>query len=250
VAYGNFILTGSPWSIAFTLGLAIAIILLLRALFPASQRHFDPLPLPTGTLANATLKEKYLNPPQGELYFDGVKFFIGPDTYLFDTSQARLIEADGTVKAELKLPEPKKIESVHLLINAGGGYRIEPNSKTPLEWLKIGRVSLIFKDKTSQDTNLILGSNVREWAIGNFPGQLVDRVDDCLSQVAWRGKNTSGNYAVIDQLEIPILESNKNKMLESIVFIRDISRYASPSEGGNLHFLVSGVTLESKRVKR
>ncbi len=245
VAYGSFVLTQSLWAIALILGLACAAILLTRSLYPTSGRHFEVLPLPVGKFANATLKGKYENLPQGEVNLGGVTFLLTPEAYAFDTSQARYIEPDGSVRAELKLPQPVgKVKSVHLLINAGGAFRTDPDSNTPLEWLRIGRIQLIFKDTTSQETELILGGNVREWAIGNFPGKLVDRIDEPFSQVAWRGKNTSGKCAVIDRLEIPVLESNRSKQLESVVFIRDIPWKAPSSEGGKLHFFVSAVTLE------
>jgi hypothetical protein len=67
-----------------------------------------------------------------------------------------------------------------------------------------------------------LGRNIREWAIGNDPGGLVSEVADSACQLAWRGSNCEGRYAVIDRLEILVLAPNQDKELESIVFIRDI----------------------------
>lgn len=247
VACGTSVLTQSTWSIALTLWLAIAIVILIRSLDSPAQRLFEVVPLSAGKVANANLEGRYLNLPLGEVDFGGVRFLLKSGASVFDTSAARHIESDGSVKAELTLTEPvAKVKSVHLLINAGGGFRIDPDSKKSLEWLKIGRVELIFKDKTSQATELILGSNVREWAIGNFPGELIDGVDDPLSRVAWRGKNTSGKHAVIDRLEIPVLESNEGKKLEKIVFVREIPWRAYSSEGGKLHFFVAAVSLECK----
>ena len=250
IAYGDFALTGSLWSMVLTLGLALTVVFLARSLHLTPQvaeysRIFQMVPLPIGKVANASLEGKYRNPPLGEVFFDGVRFLLKSGAYVFDTSTARYIDPDGRVRVKVELSEPvERVKSVHLLINAGGAWRVHPDSQKPFEWLKIGEIELGFQDGAVQRTELILGDNVREWAIGNFPGKLVDRVVDPLCQVAWRGKNTEGNYAVIDRLEIPILESNKSRTLEFVGLIREIRWHMPPEEGGLLHFFVSAITLE------
>lgn len=247
VAYSSFVVTQSLWSIVIILGLTISILLIAGHHSPISQIVFETIPLPVGKVANANLRGKYLNLPMGEVKFGGVKFLLKPDASVFDTTQARYIESDGRIVTELKLPKPAtQVQSVHLLINAGGAYKSDQDSGALLEWLQIGRIQLAFTDKTIQDTELVLGGNVREWSIGNAPGKLVDRVDDPASQVAWRGKNSSGKYAVIDRLKIPLQEINRSKQIESIVFIRDIHWDAKPAEGGKVHYFVSAVTLERR----
>jgi hypothetical protein len=251
VTYNLFILMQSFWSIVFTLGLTLAIVLITRSFFliksPSKNgaNKFQVISLPIGKVANAYLEGKYQNLPLGEVEFGGVNFFLKSGASVFDTSKARFIDPDDCVRVKLELPEPAiQVKSVHLLINAGGGWRIHPDSKKVFEWLKIGKVILGFEDNIKQTIELILGDNIREWAIGNFPGQLVDRVADPLCQVAWRSTTPEGKYAVIDRLEIPILETHKNKKLEYISFVRDIGRHTPPQEGGSLHFFVSAVTLE------
>ena len=251
VAGGVYLLTQTWWSIALTLWLALALALLTRWLYSPARPRFEVMSLPVGQVANANLERFYADPPLGENHLGGVKFQLLSGPSVFDTSAARFIEADGTIKCELGIPEAVgSVKSVHLLINAGGGFRFDETSKTPLEWMKIGKIELQFDDGSSQATELILGGNVREWAIGNSPGKLVDRVDDPKARLAWRGRNTSGKQAVIDQLEIPISKVNRGKKLERIVFVREISKKALPSEGGDLHFLVSAVTLELSEPRR
>ena len=247
VAYGAYALTHSLWVIALTLGFAVAITLLtrsLRATFRAPRRpRFQVVPLPVAKVTDTNLGKRYLDPPQGEVNLGEVKFLVGPA--IFDSANVRYIEPGGHTETKLELAKPaQQVKSVHLLINASGGWRIHRESDTVLEWTRIGRIRLSFEDDTFQDTELILGDNIREWAIGNSPENLVGRVADPLCRVVWKGKTASGKYAVIDKLEIPVQESNQQKHLASIVFIRDIPYRAQASEGGLLHFLVSAVTLE------
>ena len=173
----------------------------------------------------------------------GVKFLI--ESHIFDSENVALIEADGHTETKLELPKPAcQVKSVHLLINASGGWRIHRESNIVLEWTQVGRIRFNFEGGSFQDTGLVLGDNIREWAIGNFPGDLVGRVADPLCRVVWKGKNASQKFAVIDGLEIPVQDSNREKHIESIVFIRDIPHRVEESKGGLLHFLVSAITLE------
>lgn len=247
-AYGAFILTRSSLFVLLILSIAISIILLSgywRSSFkrPSKECKFRTIPLPVGRVANANPKARYLNPPESESELDGVKFYIG--SHIFDSENVKIIESDGRTKTKLELDEPAEhVKSIHLLINASGGWRVHSESGKVFEWMKIGRIRLIFADGSFEDTELILGDNIREWAIGNFPGELVGRVADPLCRVAWKGETVSGEFAVIDRLEIPLQGSNRKKQLESITFVRDIRDGAEASEGGLLHFLVSAVTLE------
>jgi len=253
VVYGAYTLASSPYVIALALGFAVALILLTRSLqatFRSPKRpRFEVVPLSVGGVTNANLMARYLDPPQGEVVLGGVEFLVG--SAISDSENVRFIEADGHTETKLKLPKPAhRVKSVHLLINASGGWRIHRESSTVLEWTQIGKTRLNFGDGSSQDTELVLGDNIREWAIGNSPGNLVGRVADPLCRVVWKGKAISGKFAVIDKLEIPIRDSNRKKQLESIVFIRDIPHGAKASEGGLLHFLISAVTLEFGEQRR
>jgi hypothetical protein len=209
--------------------------------------------LPVGEVANAKLEDKYLDFPLGEVRFGGVKFLLKPKFSIFDTTkQMRQPQpVDGTTLVSLQLPESREwVRSVHILINASGGRKSHPETSTLLEGSKIGSIKLAYTDGTSQDTDLVLGRNIREWAIGNAPDELVSRVTDSTCQLAWRGSNTGGKYAVIDRLEIPVLAANRGKELESIAFVRDIPRHSFLLTTPHLHFFVSAVTLEIEPEKR
>ena len=234
-------------SIGLTLGLITAIICIALHFIGTSRYFFHTIPIPVGKVANEILSNKYLEAPQKETVLNGVNFFFEPKTYIYDTSKSTHINGDGSVSAWLDLLNPiGSVKSVHVLINAGGAFKVDKESSSSLEWLKLGRITLVFTDKTEQTTELILGGNIREWAIGNFPGELIDRVDDSHCKVAWRGKNTSNKMAVIDHLEIPINEINSRKKIQNIVFARDIPWESPSSQGGKAHFFVSGVTIESR----
>lgn len=144
----------------------------------------------------------------------------------------------GTIVLTLERP-PTRVSSIHLLINAGGGYK-EYEGYT-LEGLQVGKIRMEFDDQASQETRVILGGNVREWAIGNFPDELVDIVTDNLCQEVFRGLNTSSRAAVVDHLEIPILQRNRRKTLSRIVFTNVIEPH---TPAAIVAFFVSAVTLE------
>ena len=58
-----------------------------------------------------------------------------------------------------------------MLINAG-------NAKKEYINCSLGTISLTFEDQTVQETELVLGKNICEWASGNMPGSLVDTATD------------------------------------------------------------------------
>jgi hypothetical protein len=254
---GAFYLTQSVFAAVLTLVLACAILLATSALSaeprtsPSRAPIFETLELPPGTVANANLEDLYLDPPLGEVKLGDVRFLLkgGPGS-IFDTNEqiryGRL--ADGSIEVPLTLPEPVQPVAVHILINASGGWRTyadsEKDIRADLEWSMIGKIKLEFADGTAQTTQLVLGDNIREWAIGNNPSRLVSRVADPASRVVWRGKNQSQNYAVIDHLEIPIQPSNRDKELRRIVFVRDVPQHRFLLKTPHLHLLVFAVTLE------
>jgi len=250
--------TRSIWPAVLALGLAPANALFSLWLRSVSQRRsqrsrFEVIPLSPGVVANAKVEDKYLDPPLGDVSFGGVRFRLGSGFSVFDTAEQirQGVFSDGTTKVSLKLPKPVgQVKSVHLLINARGGWKSQPETGTWLEGSKIGGIDLVFAHRTSQSTDLILGRNIREWAIGNAPDRLVSKVTDSACHLAWRGSSYEGKYAVIDRLEIPVLAPNRGKELESIVFIRDIPQHPEFLGTSHLHFFVSAVTLETELRKQ
>ena len=241
---------------------ALGVIMLTRSVgriphTSGSDSVFQTVQLPVGKLTNASLAGKYLDLPLGNVNFGGIPFFIDKKGLIFDTSEARWIEADGKLKGELPFAEPQEgVQSVHILINAGGAFKVHKESNTRFAGLTVGKIELRFSDETSRFESLVLGRNLREWAIGNFPDQLVDTVSDPRCEVAWRGVNRDCNYAVIDRLEISLRDQAPAKPLKSIAFVREIPCRAPEEQGGNIHFFVAALTLEksialsSKRGRR
>ncbi|TEU21864.1 MAG: hypothetical protein E3J21_01450 [Anaerolineales bacterium] len=177
-------------------------------------RQYSLETLPLGGIANANdLARRYPDLCFGESWFNGVRFLLNAN--YFQTGP------NGPRYTEFKSDKPLgRTSSVHLLVNAANAWKRHKGKN--LEGVTIGRVQLLFDDETAQETLLILGRNLREWAPGNKPGELVDKVTDPLSQVAWKGRNDRGNEAIIDQLEIPVQERHRKKGLKQISISRDI----------------------------
>jgi len=201
------------------------------------------LVLPLEQIGNTYVDNRYRKFSLGKKQFGEVPFFIKAGRSIFDTS-AITSEEFGPV--ELKLDEPVgQVMSIYLLINAGGAWKRDKSSGTIFEGMTIGSIQPFFDDGSSQKkTKLVLGKNVREWAPGNFPGELIDEVSDQLCKEVWKGENDSGNEAVIDLLEIPIARRNRNKRLERIVIVPEIKPGSPASEGGNVGFFILAITLE------
>lgn len=254
VGVGAFSLTQSAWAPTLGLGLVAASALFSLWLRSASQRQsrrrFQPIDLRIATTPKDVLKRRYADPPLGTVEFNGVEFVIEPGPYFLSTKHISIIESDGTKRMDLELPEAvERVKAVHLLINASGARKEMANLRLKFEWSKIGSVELGFTDGTVQATPLILGSNIRDWAVAHRPGALVDRVDDPASRLAWKGTTVEGKHAIIDQLEIPVTHRQKGGGLRSIAFVRDLSHlpedsWRELSRGPHYHFFVSAITLE------
>jgi len=203
-----------------------------------SKPNFLPISLPPG-VANSYLKNRYLDPPSGDITLNGVQFQIQPDSLILDTNEViRLTfpRDDGCTEFGFQLPKPvKNVKTVYFLINSG-------NSKSVYNSFKVGEIILIFKDAPPINTKLILGQNIREWCVGN-PGDLVREVSDhTFNHVAWRGMNKQGTSAVIDCLKIPVFECMRGNALEQISFAHNPAK--RPPDTMGIHFSVFAVSLE------
>ena len=188
-----------------------------------SKTKFFKVPL--DQIANSDMLENYSAPPFSKEDYGGVKFSIKPKRGIFDSAALRPGKNSATIELENPIED---VHSLYLLTNAGGGIK-------EYEEEIIGRIQLKF-DEDVLEKELILGQNIREWAIGN-PFDLVDKAKDPSLQHVWEGLNTDKNQAVIDRLEIPILQPYRQKKLKQIV----ISREAKPN---TLQFLIFAITLE------
>ena len=193
----------------------------------SSKHKFEFLMVPLDQIANSDILENYHNPPVGqEIWLGGIPFFLKTKRAIFDSAAIR----SGKNSVTLDLDEPvSRVYSVYLLVNAGGAHK-EHEGKT------LGRVQIIFDDGAFQETKLILGQNIREWAIGN-PFDLVNNVVEPSSLPVWEGSNATGNKAVIDRLEIPVFQQNRQKRLKQILTFVD-------SGSASLAFLIFAITLE------
>ncbi len=148
----------------------------------------------------------------------------------------------GLESIHLNLIKPiSGVHTVQFLINAGDGrarYRDR----------EIGSINFIFEvdDIPHQPYPVILGQNVREWAVGNFvtddagkPELLVDTVKDPNSREFWRGETRDGQVAVMDMLAVRVEAAKRTKKLIAIEFTRSIPRNTI-----GLDYFISGITLE------
>ena len=198
---------------------------------------YMPIRLQPG-IGNAYLRNLYLNLPVSDSRLNNIPFLITRKTLYFDTNEQiryYLPRQDGGKEIELQLTEPiANVKKVHFLINSG-------NSKSVYAGRKIGEISLRFGNVHPFTIDLILGHNIREWAVGN-QGDLVREFADSSVQQAWQGMNRQGNNAVMDHLEITIPEVIQNAILEKIVFVHLPTHHATDSLG--VHYLVLAVTIE------
>jgi hypothetical protein len=131
------------------------------------------------------------------------------------------------------------VVAVHLLVNAGNAYKRFQDQDLP--GTVIGRVILWFTGGVSQEVRLVLGENVREWAPGNRPGELVDYATDPLSRESWATKNGTQYMFLMDQLEIPIQARFASTALDRIVITKD-TQPNTPQDV--LAFSIFAITIE------
>lgn len=206
----------------------------------AKPIQFIQIPLIESGLSNADLSI-YKNPPFGDCMWFGVPFKV---------QNARISMADmfDSKSKLLNLPQPLSgVRAVHFLINSGDGRKKYLNHQ-------IGAINFLFGQGSLPQIHypIILGKNIREWAIGNYvsisesdrrPESLVDAVEDKSSREAWRGQTSHGQVAVIDMLVADIgIPSEK---MSGIEFTRDIPR----DSGVTLDYFIMGITIEVNDLK-
>ena len=204
--------------------------------------QFVQIPLIESGLANADLSI-YKSPPFGDCMWFGVSFQV---------QNARISMAD-TFDSEsklLKLSQPVSgVQAVHFLINSGDGRKKYFDRE-------IGSMNFIFEqdDLPQPRFPIILGKNVREWAIGNYvsisetdprPEPLVASVESKSSHEAWRGHTSNGQVAVIDMLTMEFGPAQHSEKLTGIEFNRSIPR----DSGIALDYFIMGITIEASAVK-
>jgi hypothetical protein len=145
--------------------------------------------VPLGSQATLSLSSLYLNAPSGAVTFNTLPFQVGSAWQLGFGQSA-------TAPASFAKPL-----SVAVLVNTSNTYYWYQGDTA-------GQVVLTFSDGSTQTTNLVVGSNVRDWDTG--AGFAVNTVTDTASTPAWTGSTTSGDSAVIDMLTIPVATTTAN----------------------------------------
>lgn len=205
---------------------------------PQTEGLRDPECLPLSALGVASdWARRYPALPLGKTEFNGVPFLLSQP--YFDSSATRA----RAVHEQLASPV-SGVRAVHVLINAGNAWKHQKDrdqKEVNLVGTQIGRIILWFAGSKPQEVRLRLGENVREWSPGNKPGDLVDFVEDQLSQVAWSIANGQQLLQVIDHLEIPVRPRFQGSALERIVVTKDTEQ-GSPQD--ILAFSIFAITLE------
>jgi TIR domain len=141
------------------------------------------------------------------------------------------------------------VRALHLIINAGDGRKSYGRKL-------IGYIQCWFDSSDSISIPVILGANIREWAIGNkvvstvqgrlYEDSLIDSVEDTNSNEVFSGHTFApegeGAVAVMDKLTIPIPATYWKHGLMTIRFTRELRR-----DEGPLDYFVSAITIEHEQ---
>lgn len=202
------------------------------------KTRFVPVPLQPG-VGNAYLKNRYIDPPLGNIFLGGVQFEIKQDSLVFDTTESLhcYLPLDyGGKQVDFQLPKSvNQIKSVYFLINS-------ENSKSIYMNQSVGNIRLRFKEAPPIDIELILGKNIREWCPGNSGEYVRETSDHENITCVWKGLSKNGAIAVIDCLKIPIYEIMRGCYLEKIIFVH--KSLPTPPDTLGVHYSVFGISLE------
>lgn len=154
-------------------------------------------------VANANLKDGYVNPPTGQVTLGGVPFDLKSGETV--TTQAAPLPNYPT---RIWLPASSAdVTAVYLLITGGDLY-------LDYDRRPIGKVRLVFADNRDYAVDLIGGINVREWKQGS--GVVTTTTSPDVTEV-WRSSDRyDGSPAIIDLLRIVVPVDLRGRKLEGI----------------------------------
>ncbi len=206
--------------------------------FGRRKTKFLPISLKPG-IGNAYLKNRYNNPPAGDVLLDNAQFQLGPGALIFDTNeQIRDCRPrnDGGIEVDIQLPEPQcHVRSAYFLINS-------VNSKSIYAHKNIGEIRLVFKDAPPIVAELVLGKNIREWCPGNTGDFVREASSPMITMDVWTGLNQHGRSAVMDCLQIPVFECMRNCFLKEIILVHKPLQL--PPDKMGVHFSIFALSLE------
>jgi len=171
-------------------------------------------PVALGAQATVPLSGLYAGGPTGSVSLGG---------HTFDLSAGNLAS----------LANGQSVSFSGSWANATGAYLLLNSANTYLwyDQTVVGNVTLTFSDGTTQSTDLMVGSNLREWRTG--AGFTVNLITDPAAAQVWSG--TDGSAAVIDMLSISLTGT---KTLTSVT-VNDTNGW------GALAISLSGLTISS-----
>src|SRR5436305_3254985 len=142
-------------------------------------------PVDLGAQATVPLSGIYVGAPSGITTLGG---------HSFDLTSGNLIS----------LANGQSVSFSGSWANATGAYLLLNSANTYLwyDQTVVGNVTLTFSDGTTQSTDLMVGSNLREWRTG--AGFTVNLITDPAAAQVWSGTATDGSAAVIDMLTISL----------------------------------------------
>jgi hypothetical protein len=147
--------------------------------------------VPLAVVANAGTNDGYVDPPQGNVVFSRVNFYLGQGESA--TTQAASLPANPTrVSLPVNTTSP---EAVYLLLTGG-------NLSSRFAGQTVGRVRLVFDDGRVHTVDVVAGHNLREWK--HYGDVLTRTTSPDLTEV-WRGANRfDPGPAVIDMLRVAV----------------------------------------------
>ena len=134
--------------------------------------------------------------PSGNVTLGGVAFNIPasyPDWISNPNSQAPDLSATLSMNIS-------QATSVRLLLNTGNTYAAQMQIGD-----HIGDVILNYASGPSDTLSLLVGNNIREWAVGNTePQPIINTFTDPNLEEVYQGDNNGGIACVVDMLTIPL----------------------------------------------
>src|ERR1700693_369193 len=177
-------------------------------------------PVPLGTTATVALNSWYITPPSGQALLGGHTFDLTSGNLIL-LANGQSVSFTGSFAG---------VKSAYLLLNSSNTYLYYDGSP-------VGQVVLTFSDGTTLSTDLIEGTNIREWRTA--AGATVSTVTaGAGSTQVWTGTaqpGMGGGAAVIDMLSIPVTTAGKTL---TTVTLHDTNTF------GALHIQLAGLTVD------
>ena len=160
--------------------------------------------------------------PRGKIWLGDVLFEIAGKEHTGELMGISVTpDRANHAKVRTIVEQVDSVIEIDVIVSAGNAHKFEPSDKVPFEGKRIGRIELHFEGVPSQIVDLILGRNIREWAIKN-PGVVDTFSDKIAMQNVWQSLN--GRF-IQDMLRIPVQGGPKRLVRIKIVgeFGEDVS---------------------------